>query len=139
MESYMKKQYEKKNRIIVGSIIFLVMDFLLVFLLFNRRIVMYEKFSGVIFKDNLLVFLLSDDDLKLFYRNKVVFIENKSKNFVIKKVDKDVLKRNGIYYNQVFIEVNISNKYKVNDVLDVSIVRESVKSINIFKIILEGG
>lgn len=134
----MKKWYEKKNKSIICSVIFLVLEALFLWFLFNRKIVMYEKFSGVVVKDDLLVFLLSDEQLKMFYKNKIVFVQNKSKKFTIKKVDKNVLKRNGVSYNHVFIKLNISNKYKENDILDVSIMCKSVKSINIFRIILGG-
>lgn len=134
----MKKWYEKKNKSIICSVIFLMLEALFLWFLFNRKIVMYEKFSGVVVKDDLLVFLLSDEQLKMFYKNKIVFVQNKSKKFTIKKVDKNVLKRNGVSYNHVFIKLNISNKYKENDILDVSIMCKSVKSINIFRIILGG-
>ena len=135
----MKKRYENKNKIVAVCLIFLVIIFGFGLFLINQKVVLYEKFSGVVSKEDVLVFLISKDELKLFYKNKIVFIENDRKKFVIKKIEKDVVERNGILYSQVFVEVDISNKNKVNDIIDVSLAKRNVKSINIFKIIWEDG
>ena len=54
------------------------------------------------------------------------------------KIDKDILEREGNKYNQVYIKINISNLYKVNDVVNISIMNKCVSSLKIFNIIWEG-
>lgn len=134
----MKKNYEKKDGFIIICIVFLIVQSLIMIFLFNRRVVIYEKFSGIVSKRNLVLFLLNDDELDLFFKNKVFYVDNRKKKFNIKKVENDVLKKDGVFYNQVFVEVNIPNMYGVNDAIDFSIAEKSVKSIEIFKIIWEG-
>lgn len=134
----MKKNYEKKDGFIIICIVFLIVQSLIMMFLFNRRVVIYEKFSGIVSKRNLVLFLLNDDELDLFFKNKVFYVDNRKKKFNIKKVENDVLKKDGVFYNQVFVEVNIPNMYGVNDAIDFSIAEKSVKSIEIFKIIWEG-
>ena len=134
----MKKNYEKKDGFIIICIVFLIVQSLIMMFLFNRRVVIYEKFAGIVSKRNLVLFLLNDDELDLFFKNKVFYVNNRKKKFNIKKVENDVLKKDGVFYNQVFVEVNIPNMYGVNDAIDFSIAEKSVKSIEIFKIIWEG-
>ena len=69
------------------------------------------------------------------YQNKTIYIENKKKNFKIKKIEKNILERDGEKYNQVFFEVNFTDLYKVNDVLNVSVMEKNVRSLYIFRII----
>ena len=134
----MKKRYENYGKVVFGFCLLLFSILVIVIYLINKKIVIYKVFSGVVYNDNVLVLVLSDEELKLFNKNKRVFIENKSKNFKIKKIDVDILERDGEEYNQVFINIDISNMYKVNDVINISIMEKNVRSYKIFSIIWEG-
>lgn len=134
----MKKCYDRKNTVICGTFVFLFFIILFILLLLNKRMILYDKFSGVVEKDDLLVFLLSDEELELFYKNKELFLNNLKEEFNIRKVDKAVLEREGVFYNRVLIEIDIDNMYKVNESLDISIARRSVKCVKMFKVIWDG-
>lgn len=134
----MKKNYEKRDGFIIAFSIFLIVQSLVMIYLLNRRVVIYEKFSGIVSKKDLVLFILNDEELELFFKNKVFYVCNKKMKFNIKKVESDILKKEGVVYNQVFIETDIPNMYGVNDAVEFSIAKESVKSIEIFKIIWEG-
>ena len=134
----MKKRYEKNDLIVGSSVVFFLIVFLFLIFLIRNHVVLYEKFNGVVSKEDVLQLVLSDEELKLFYKNQVFYIEGKKKKYKILKIEEAVVKRKGDTYNQVFIETNISNMLKVNDVMEISIMKKNVKSINLFKIIWGG-
>ncbi len=134
----MKKRYEKKDLIVGSSVVFFLIVFLFLIFLIRNHVVLYEKFNGIVSKEDVLQLVLSDEELKLFYKNQVFYIEGKKKKYKILKIEEAVVKRKGDTYNQVFIETNISNMLKVNDVVEISIMKKSVKSVNLFKIIWGG-
>lgn len=134
----MKKKYENYDKITFSFVLFLISLLIVCSYFFGNEIVTYKVFSGVVYKEDILVFVLSNEELKLFNKNKKLFIENKSRKFLIKNIEKNVLERNGDKYNQVFINTDISDMYKVNDVINISIMDKRVKCYKIFSIIWEG-
>lgn len=134
----MKKKYENYEKITFVFILFVVFILIVCIYFVSKRIVTYKVFSGVVYQDDVLVFVLSNEELKLFNKNKKLFIENKSRKFLIKNIEKNVLERNGDKYNQVFINTDISDMYKVNDVINISIMDKRVRCYKIFSIIWEG-
>lgn len=131
----MKKKYENYGCVVFSFLVFIIMIVFVLLFLGNKRIILFKSFSGVVFSDNCLVLILNDSQLKLFQKNKTIYIENKKKNFKIKKIEKNILERDGEKYNQVFFEVNFTDLYKVNDVLNVSVMEKNVRSLYIFRII----
>ena len=134
----MKKSYESFGKVLVGFSCFLICFFITIIIFSNKKVVLYEVFNGVTFNKNIFVLVLDNDEIKLFNKNKNLYIKNKKKKFEIIKIDKDILEREGKKYNQVYIKVNISNMYKVNDVVNISIMNKNVSSLKIFNIIWEG-
>ena len=98
----MKKNYEKKDGFIIICIVFLIVQSLIMMFLFNRRVVIYEKFSGIVSKRNLVLFLLNDDELDLFFKNKVFYVDKRNKKFNIKQVENDVLTKDGLKSIEIF-------------------------------------
>ena len=134
----MKKMYEKNKLIFIFSIFLICMIILFFLFLFKLKIVVYKNISGIVFSDNIVTFLVEDEELKLFYKNKVIYFKNKKKKFKLKKIDKNILKRNGVSYHYVYLEIVIPKNYKVNDVLNISVVETNIPCIKIFRIIWEG-
>ena len=133
----MKKRYEKNKLIVIFCIMFFISIFLFCLFLFNKKVVVYKNISGVVFSDNVVTFLVDDDELKLFSSNDVVYFFGKKLKFKIKQIDKDVLEKNGISYNYLYLKIMIPDNYKVNDLFNVSVVEEYKKCIEIFKIVWE--
>ena len=131
----MKKRYEKNKLIVIFCIMFFISIFLFCLFLFNKKVVVYKNISGVVFSDNVVTFLVDDDELKLFSSNDVVYFLGKKLKFKIKQIDKDVLEKNGISYNYLYLKIMIPDNYKVNDLFNVSVVEEYKKCIEIFKIV----
>lgn len=133
----MKKRYEKNKLIVIFCIMFFISIFLFCLFLFNKKVVVYKNISGVVFSDNVVTFLVDDDELKLFSSTDVVYFLGKKLKFKIKQIDKDVLEKNGISYNYLYLKIMIPDNYKVNDLFNVSVVEEYKKCIEIFKIVWE--
>lgn len=133
----MKKRYESYGKLLLVFTLFLIVLGGTCILFTYKKLVLYEVFKGVVFNDDVLVLVLNDKELKLFQKNSVLFIDNEKLKFKLKKVQKNMLERDGEKYSQVFVEVDISNMYKLNDVVDVSIMKENVMIYEMFKIIWE--
>lgn len=134
----MKKSYENYKKIILCISVFFIFIGIFIFSLNRKGIIIYEKFSGIYFKENTLVLVLNDEEINLFLKNKKLFINNKKRSFEIEKIDKDILERNGDNYSQVYIKTDISTMYKINDVIEISVMDKKIKLFNIFRIIWEG-
>ena len=133
----MKKKYEKNELILFFSIMFFILIIIVFIFLWYKKISVYKIFSGVVYKDNVLEVIVSEDDLKLFFKNNVIYIEDKSYKLDILKVNKNILKREEMKYSSVFINIEFTDMYKLNDVIMLSIRDKGVRLIEIFKIIWE--
>lgn len=133
----MKKNYDNFNKCFILLFIFLIYFSFLFIFLFNKKLIIFKVFNGVVFDNNVLL-VLSDKELKIFNKNKKLYINNKSYVFNISKIDNDVLERNGDKYNNVFIEVNLPNMYKVGDVLSLTIMNDRKCLFKIFDVIWDG-
>ena len=131
----MKKKYEKFERNFICFFIFLILIIAFILFLINKKIVLYKLFNGIVYDNNTLVLVLDNNDIDIFEKNQILYINNKKKKFKIMKIYDDILDRNNKSYSQVFIKIKFSNKYKVNDVVEISIMDKSVNSYNIFKVI----
>lgn len=134
----MKKSYDNFNKCFVLLFIFLIYFSFLFIFLFNKKLIIFKVFNGVVFDSNNVLLVLNDKELKIFNKNKKLYINNKSYVFNISKIDNDVLERNGDKYNNVFIEINLSNMYKVGDVLSLTIMNDRKCLFKIFNVIWDG-
>lgn len=134
----MKKNYDNFNKCFILLFIFFVYFSFLFIFLFNKKLIIFKVFSGVVFDNNNVLLVLSDKELKIFNKNKKLYINNKSYVFNISKIDNDVLERNGDKYNNVFIEVNLPNMYKVGDVFNLTIMNDRKNLFRIFNVIWDG-
>lgn len=130
----MNDSYKKvKLLYLIGSFILIIL-FSCIVILFNKKIIKYRVFDGIVFSDSLVVLMVDSNDLDLFYTNSYVFINNKKIKFELYKVDKDILKRDNKYYSEIYLKMDF-NKYKENDVLKISILDEKIYSYRLFDVI----
>ena len=97
----MKRKYEKNSVVIFFSILFFLLVFIILLFLWYKKISVYKTFSGIVYKDNVLEIVVLEDDLQLFYKNKVIYIDDKKVKLDILKVDKNILKRKGNYISHM--------------------------------------
>ena len=119
----MKKRYESFESIVLFSTLILFLIFISIFFINQKRLITYKIFSAVYYDKNIIVLVVIDS-------NKI--------SFEVERIDKDILKREGDIYSSVYIKVNISNMYKINDGIEVSIMNKKINIFNMFKIIWEG-
>ncbi|MBQ3511301.1 MAG: hypothetical protein IJA30_03300 [Bacilli bacterium] len=134
----MKKRYENFENIVLFSILTLLLIFISIFFINQKRLITYKVFSAVYYDKNIICLVVSNDDVNLFFKNKKLFIDSNKISFEIERIDKDILKREGDIYSSVYIKANISNMYKINDGIEVSIMNKKINIFNMFKIIWEG-
>lgn len=138
MVRFMKKRYENFENIVLFSILTLLLIFISIFFINQKRLITYKVFSAVYYDKNIICLVVSNDDVNLFFKNKKLFIDSNKISFEIERIDKDILKREGDIYSSVYIKANISNMYKINDGIEVSIMNKKINIFNMFKIIWEG-
>lgn len=134
----MKKRYESFESIVLFSTLILFLIFISIFFINQKRLITYKIFSAVYYDKNIIALVVSNDELDLFFKNKKLFIDSKKISFEIDKIDKDILKRKGSIYSSIYIKTNISNMYKINDVIEVSIMDKKINTFNMFRIIWDG-
>ena len=134
----MKKKYDNFNKCFILLFMFIILFLLIIIFLFNNKLIIYKVFDGMIFDKNKILLVLSDDELKVFNKNKKLFIKNKSYMFSISKTSDNEIERNGEKYNQVFIEISLPNMYKVGDVIGITIMDDRKRLFNIFNVIWDG-
>lgn len=138
MVRFMKKRYENFENIVLFSILTLLLIFISIFFINQKRLITYKVFSAVYYDKNIICLVVSNDDVNLFFKNKKLFIDSNKISFEIERIDKDILKRKGSIYSSIYIKTNISNMYKINDVIEVSIMDKKINTFNMFRIIWDG-
>ena len=133
------RNYEKKNLVMFFMILLLIVEGLVIIILSTIKVEKYTKISGVVIKDNLVLLVVDKDERGIIYSNKVLFFDNHKFKYKIIEDRGIVLKKNRKNYYQLVLSFNFKNKYKANDIVEIVLVKEKMRLIEIFKIIWEGG
>ena len=131
----MKKNYEVIKSLYVLILIFFLFVLFLIVFLFKLKVDCYKMFDSVVVKDDIVLLMINEDDLELFYSNSFIFIDDKKVKFKIIKVTDDILFREGDSYMEVVLSFKFDNK-KENDIISFSILEKKIYSYEIFKIIV---
>ena len=99
-------------------------------ILFRRNIYLYKSFSGTYSNKYIGVFV-SSSDLNYFYRNSFIFIDGKKVKYEIVSIDKDLLKRKGIFYSYILLDVDIL--FEEGEVILFSIFDKKIINYKIFR------
>ena len=130
MEKFVKlRNYEKRSFILILILILLIFIFLFCCLLMFYKIPKYCLINGIIFKDNVVEVMVIDEELKLFYKNKYIYINNKKYNYDISNIMLDVLTQDGKKYNLIYIDCDLKNE-KENDIVKIT---TTIKTIFILR------
>lgn len=139
MEGYMKlKNYEKKELLLLAIIGLFIVEIIFIASLMIKTCNIYDTYQGIVQKKNIIIVFIDDNQLKDFYKNHYIYVNNQKKKFKLRKVTRDVLTRKKVKYHEILIEFNFEKKLKENDVVDFSLQKEKIKLIEIFKVIWEG-
>lgn len=129
----MEKIYEKTYFTIVVSIIFLCIIALFMKELLSNKIFLYEKYQSTVVKDNLVMLLVSKEELKTIYKNKYLYLENKKIKFKVRKIEENILSRNKVNYHALYLEIKLKKNSKENDVVSFSVIEDKISFIDIIK------
>lgn len=135
----MKLKYKKTQLIISVMILLFIIELCFFNYCMNNDIKIYKKLNGVIISDNIVQLLVDDHELKILYSNKYVYIKNKRYKKEEHNITKKILKRRGKYYHYISLNINLETKYKMNDVIPITVYDKKEKIISIFKILLKEG
>lgn len=128
------KNYEKRLAIYISIILFFISFLIFVsYLLFNKHFC-YENYTGVVSNKSTVV-MIKNSEIKYFYQNATLINDAKKKKFTIRKVYRNILKKDNVNYSQIVIDFKLPEKVKDNDVLNISLRKKQERLINIFKII----
>lgn len=128
--------YEKK-KLVFGFVFCLFTFFIGVFFYtWFRRINTYVIFEGRVRGKNYLELMVPTDKLEVLYKNKIVYIDDVKKKFVISDVSKDVLENKKTKYSLVVLEVSLS--LMDNEFVTLVFCEKKFNLFKIFSVIWEG-
>ena len=134
-----QNNYEKFSLIIFLIILLIIFELLFIINLIKNKNELYINYSGVVMKNNIGMFIVNNEDMKIFYKNKYLYFNGKKNIYSIEKITKDIIKKDNKKYNEVLLKFKFSKKkYKDNDVIDISIRSEKEPIIDMFKLIWKG-
>ena len=99
-------------------------------ILFRRNIYLYKNYSGAYSNKYIGVFV-SKKELEFFYRNSFIFIDGEKVKYEIVSIDDDILKRKGVFYSYILLDVN--NLFEEGEVIVFSILDRKIVNYKIFK------
>ena len=131
------KKYERKGTIFLAVFLLTVVEILFFVLLYVQKMAVYENFQAVVRKDDVVTLVVDQEQLMLFRKNEYMYVNDRRVKFSVIKTLRNVLERKKIKYHEIYIKFSFDNK-KENDVIDISIEKEKIRGIEIFKVIMKG-
>ncbi len=131
------KKYERKGTIFFVVFLLTVVEILFFVLLYVQKMAVYENFQAVVRKDDVVTLVVDQEQLMLFRKNDYMYVNDRRVKFSVIKTLRNVLERKNIKYHEIYIKFSFDNK-KENDVIDISIEKEKIRGIEIFKVIMKG-
>ena len=122
----MKSKYEEFKVLYIFIFIIVSLFFIISYFLFNIKISKYKVFNGIVVDDNIVVYV-DKNDKKLFFSNKKLCISGDDKTFEIEDINK--------VNNGYEIILDVSYKYKDNEVISFSILSNKIYFYKIFNVI----
>jgi len=140
MEILLKySKYERFSLIIFLFIVLIVFEIVFIISIVRNKNELYVSYSGVVMKSNLGLFIINNEDMNTLYKSKYLYFNGKKISYSIEKITKNVIKKKDDKYNEVLLNFKFSNnKYKDNDVINISIRNDKEPIINMFKVIWKG-
>lgn len=132
------KKYETKTLIFSVTICLFIIVLLFMVRCQKRQIKTYIKLDGNIISSNLVSVMVTSSELKMIYKNKYLLIDQNKKLIKIRKIEKNILKREKTYYHQVFLDVSLNSKLKEGDFIDILLFDKKINVFSMIKIIWKG-
>ena len=132
------RNYEKTSIIYLIVIVLFILEFSGTILLCTIKKYSYTKISGIVSNKNTIVLIIDEKERKILYKNQTAYIENKLKKYKIIENKGKLFSKNKTIYYEIILNIDFSNKYKPNDVIELSIKNNKYHLIKIFNVIWGG-
>ena len=133
MVSYMQKNYEKKELLMIMIIIFILIELSIVATFFTKNYRQFETITAIVITDGYVKTYINSSTLDKLNKSNYFYLDDKKYNYKIINIEKNVLKQNKVSYHEVLIKFKFPKKYKDNDSLVISIYSQKEKIYKIFK------
>ena len=125
-------KYEDYFLVNLNIILLIIISTIIVSFSFLYKINIYSNYKIINYNKNTYQIILSNKELKDFYKTNSLYINNKKYSFKVDRVNKNILVKDKTNYNEVFINIKKTN-YKTNDIIDIYILKKKIPVIEIFK------
>lgn len=133
------RNYEKQGLIIFVLIVLIIIEILSFMVLSKYKVYKYKKLTGVISNRNIVTLVVNNNDKKLLYKNKKVYLDNKLLEYKIIEDKGYIIKKNNIKYYEILIKTKTPRNKKISDYIELSIKNKKINILKLLKKIGEGG
>ena len=95
------KNYEKETAIIIITIMIFVIELIIFINIFKTKLPTYKQVSSIVIKKDLVSVIVSKKERDLFYKNKKIYLNNKTLKYEIEKDNGILLKKDKNYYQLI--------------------------------------
>ena len=132
------RNYEKNSFIYLIIIILFIIEIIGIITLCTFKNYSYKKLSGIVISKNRIVLMINKKEKELLYKNQRAYVDNYCRKYKIIDDRGKIFSKGKNTYYEIIVDVKFNDKYKPNDVIELSLKDKKYKLINMFKIIWEG-
>lgn len=125
--------------VLLISILLIVMEFINILFLYQKKEFSYQKIIGIVVKKNYVLLMVDKKERKILYENKTLYLDDKKRVYELIKDRGKIMRKNKKDFYEIVIKVEFSSKYKANDSINIIFPKKKYRRIEIFKKIIGGG
>ena len=132
------RNYEKQVLIIFILIVLIIIEIFSFIVLYNYKVYKYKKLTGIISNNNIVTLIVDKEEKKLLYKNKKVYLNNKSLEYRIIEDKGYITKKDNTKYYEIIIFIKTPKNKKSSDYVELSIKNKKINILKLIKKIGEG-
>lgn len=123
------KNYERTSLVTILIVVLILSELFIYMYFYKTKITEYLELSTIVVDKDQVRVIVDSTERKTLYNNSFFYIDNEKKLYSI-SVDNGVLwqKRKTKYY-EMLLNVNLKEKYKKNDIVNVSVAKNKLNLI----------
>lgn len=129
----MKTNYERYELLIFIIIGYIVIEIITCYLYFSKQYRTYINIISIVVTDNYIKTYIDNKTLKKLNQSNYFYVDNNRLKYEIISIEKNIMKKDNVTFNEVMIKFNIPKKYKDNDTINISIYSDKKEIYTIFK------
>jgi len=132
------KKYEMKGYIYTIIILLFILELIGLIVLYTSKIYSYNKMSGIVISEKRIVMMIDKNEKNILYKNQNAYVDNYCKKYKIIENRGKIFTKSKKNYYEIIVEIDFSDKYKPNDIIELSLKDKKNRLIKMFKIIWDG-